>query len=181
MGGQQGRPRASGWLTIGLFLALQAVPVTAQPTLAAAVKAAYIYNLMKFVEWPDQALPAEPELRIGVLGHDLVTEALTDIEGRSARGRTVRLRQLERPSDAAACQVLYLGASEKDRCARILSQLGGATVLTVSDLPDFVREGGLVGFFLEEDRVRLEISRSKALKIGLKFSAHLLEVARVVP
>lgn len=150
-----------------------------QDRLAASVKAAFVYNFMKFIEWP--ALP--PQTRtvvLGILGDDPLAEALQAVHGQAAQGKAVEVRRCRGLDELRVCQVAYVGASEAGRFPEVRRAIGRAGVLTVGDSAGFVRQGGVIGFFLEEGRVRFEICAKRAERAGLKVSSQLLEIARRV-
>lgn len=163
------------WPILVLTLALLPLPLAAQE-LEAKVKAAYIFNLVKYVDWP--SLPADA-LRICVAGSDPVGALLTELNDRTIKDRALKV-QLDLPADPSACQVLYISRSET-HWQQLLSQARGRSVLTVSDLADFARQGGVVGFYAEAGRIRLEINPAAAQAAQLRISAKLMELARTVP
>ena len=79
------------------------------------------------------------------------------------------------------CHILYVCSSEEQQLPRVLSQVGNAGVLTVSDIPHFAERGGMIGFVPDQGRVRIEINAPQAFHAGLKISSKLLEIARIIP
>jgi hypothetical protein len=153
------------------------VPIQADDNaLEAKVKAAYLFHLAKFVEWPN--LPAN-EMRICILGSDSVGEMMGQLANRQLRDRPLKI-EVGAPNDPAQCQVLYIGHSER-RIADMLKRVRGQGVLTVSDADDFARQGGIVGFYSDSGKIKLEINPASARGANLKISAKLLELARTVP
>lgn len=176
--------RSAGRRTLLLLLALleNAAPPAAwaEAPLAAGVKAAYVYNFLKFVEWPQGALAAvETPIVLGVLGQDAVATELDGVQGRKAKARTVQVRRVEDPKDLAACQLAYIGDSAVNRLPEVFRALRGTHVLTVADSPEFIEQGGMVSFMLEGSNVRFRICPERAEAAGLKLSSQLLEVARL--
>jgi hypothetical protein len=148
----------------------------AEKDLEAKVKAAYLFHLTKFVDWP--TLPPN-EVRICILGSEAVGGMMGDIANRMVRNRPLKI-EVDAISDPAQCQVLFIGRSEK-RLSELVKRLHGANVLTVSDLEDFTRRGGMVGFFVDAGKLKLEINPENARAGNLRISAKLLELARTVP
>lgn len=142
--------------------------------LEAKVKSAYLYHMTKFVEWP--TLPPDV-LRICVIGSDQIGGMLEELSNRQVRDHVLRIEV--NANDPTRCQVLFLGRAEK-RTNEILARIKGLSVLTVSDRDDFVRSGGIVGFYLESGKVKLEINPEAARTANLKISSRLLELARPV-
>ena len=152
----------------------------ADATLEYDVKAAFLLNFTKFVEWPAEAFdgPRAP-LEICVLGKDPFGRSLDDVlQEQSAGDRRLSIRRIQQPPALQTCQVLFLSADVKN-ASRILQSLP-AGILTVGEGDSFLREGGMVAFVLENRHVRFDIHQSAAEKSGLRMSAKLLTVARSV-
>ncbi len=140
------------------------------------VKAAYLYNFGRFIEWP--AKDTSAHFTICVLGEDPFGPALnTTLADQSINGHTVVAKRVPTPQDAVNCHILFISSSEGDRLKEILASLSGASVLTVSDLPQFTRRGGMVQFVLEGSKVRFEVNSAIAERAGLTLSSELLKVA----
>lgn len=179
-----GRPRAALWpvpwpARVSLLLAaglLVCVPPARSAELEAKVKAAYVFHVIKFVDWP--ALPGDT-LTLCISGSDAVSALLGDLAGKPVKERPLRILPGV-PSDPAQCQVLYVGGSER-RWVELQPRLRNHGVLTVSDQDGFARNGGIIGFYPEAGRIRLEINPEAARQANLRISAKLLELARTVP
>lgn len=147
------------------------------------VKAAYIYNFTKFIEWAGEDGVPDPAAAvvICVVGSDPVGMALDAITSLQAKGRPILVHHVKDRELIPACHILYIGTSEAAQCSWILARVGRAGVLTVSDIPRFAEQGGMIGFGLDQGRVRIEINALLVRGAGLKVSSKLLEVARIVP
>jgi hypothetical protein len=145
------------------------------------VKAAFLYHFVEFVEWP-RASPLPPsKVTIGVLGRDPFGDVLDKaILGKTVAGRTLVIRRFASIEALERCEILFIGSSEMARLPEILARLGTAPVLTVGEADRFARRGGMIGFFHEDNRVRLEVNRPAAEQAGLRVSSKLLSVARLV-
>jgi hypothetical protein len=142
------------------------------------VKAAYLYNFGKFIEWPTSAVAKGDAFTICVLGQDPFGLALNAILANgSVNGQNVVARRIPSPQEAVNCRVLFISSSEDKRLKEILTSLGRASILTVSDLPKFTQRGGMVQFVLEGDKVRFEVNSASAERAGLTLSSELLKVA----
>jgi hypothetical protein len=143
------------------------------------VKAAYLFNFSRFVEWPPKtAETANDSFAICVLGRDPFGPALNaTIARESIAGKNVVAKQILSPQDAEHCRVLFISASEDRRLKQIFEVLGTASILTVSDLPRFTERGGMVQFVLAENRVRFEVNSAITERAGLTLSSELLKVA----
>jgi hypothetical protein len=157
-------------------------PAPAAPSAEYRIKAAFLFNFVQFVEWPPSAFASEQApLVICVLGNDPFGSTLDQIvDGESIATHPLTVRRPGREESLDSCGLLYVGSSEKDRLDEILRAVGdSAAVLTVSDIDGFVGRGGAIGFFLDRDRVRFEISPSRAQRHGLKLSSQLLSLGRI--
>jgi hypothetical protein len=155
----------------------------AQQASSATVKAAFLYNFAKFVEWPPDPAGAEPQqFVIGVLGNDDVAQSLTDIvKGKSLHGRPVSAKRLGFKDDLTKLHVLYIGSSESGRIPELMKRLGKtASVLTIADADRFRLSGGIIQFRTEADRVRFDIDMANAEAAGLVINSKLLALAGTV-
>jgi len=162
------------YLLAALIVAFAVPPARAQESpLEYQVKAAYLYNFVKFVEWPAGAVPGT--LSMCTAGHNPFGKALDDIvRGESIDGHAIATRVVAAPQ--AGCQVLFVPgdvpAGEYLRAAR------GAPVLTVGESADFIAQGGIVNFVRDAGMVRFEIDQDAATRAGLQISSRLLRLAR---
>ncbi|MDQ3624574.1 MAG: YfiR family protein [Verrucomicrobiota bacterium] len=142
------------------------------------VKAAFIANFVKFVRWPAGALPdANAPLTIGILGNDPFGGALDrSVHEQSAGGRKMNVRRGRRVEDLRGCQVVFIGSSVGN-LGQTLAALPG-NVLTISDIPGFTRQGGMIGFVMEGDKVGFEINSANAQRAGLEITSRLLRLAK---
>ncbi len=152
----------------------------ADESLEYRVKAAFLLNFIKFTEWPPSAFTAsDSPISICILGADPFGDALDQvIAGESVNGKKVAVERLRRAPSAKACQVLFISKSEKN-IDKILPALGPG-VLTVGDQEQFLRDGGIISFVIENRRVRFDINQTAAQNAALKLSSKLLSVARSV-
>lgn len=160
---------------------LAADPSTAS-SLEQQVKIAFVYNFVKFVEWPGGAFdgPGTP-LTVGVLGSDaFCLELERDMAGRTVSTRPIQVRRLAGIEEVRSVQVLFIGAATGLDVTRVLAAIGSAPVLTIADMPRFAERGGIINFTLEDNKVRFEINVGAARRAGLKISSKLLNVATVL-
>jgi YfiR/HmsC-like len=144
------------------------------------IKAAFIYNFTRFVDWPTQAFAdASSPMTIGVLGKNVFGDNLQQaISGKTIMGHVLQFRQFDAVTDVTNCQVLFISDSEKSHLSRILSRLQGAYVLTVSEnTEDFIGAGGMINLVIMDNKVRFEINNDAAKKAGLTISSKLLSLA----
>ena len=150
----------------------------AQPT-EYQIKAAFIYNFARFVDWPTQAFPdAASPMTVGMLGENAFGDSLQGaINGKTIKGHALQFKQLDSLADATNCQVLFISASEKSRLSKILARLQGTSVLTVSETDGFIEGGGMINLKIVDQKVRFEINNDAAKKAGLTISSKLLSLA----
>jgi len=168
-------------LVIGTVMAtaVGVADVQAQKPSEYRVKAAYLYGFGRFVDWPATA-PADAgkAFVVCVLGDDpfgrLLDEVATDAV---MKDKPVAIRRISRVEESGACHTLFIGASEGARLGRILDSLGERPVLTVSDAPGFAERGGMIGFFLDDNRVRFTVNLAATQEAGLRMNSELLRVA----
>jgi len=142
------------------------------------VKALFLYNFAKFVEWPSP-LPAAG-ISIGILGDDPFGDMLAQaIAGKTVNGRGFVVRHVN-PEQARQCQILFVAASERKHLLAVLDAVVGSPVLTVGDMHGFAQAGGMIDFEIIDSKVRFEVNIGAAERGRLKLSSKLLSLARIV-
>ena len=146
------------------------------------VKAAFLYNFTKFVEWPAQHFATEDRpVMIAVLGHNPFGEELEQItRGRRVNGREITIAFIDTPAAAAAADLVFVCAGEESRFEAMNTALRQAQVLTIGESPRFADAGGIITFLREADKVHFVINLESAERAGLKISAQLLKLATEV-
>jgi hypothetical protein len=148
-----------------------------EPT-EADVKAAFIYNFTKFVEWPAEV---SGQLTICLLGEpDPLLTTLMSLEGKQSQGRNIHVRNIDRETSLDGCRVIVVGTSETSRTATILGSAQGQTALTVSEIEHFADSGGMIGLVVDGAKVQFEINVPATQHANLRPSAQLLKLARKV-
>jgi YfiR/HmsC-like len=145
------------------------------------IKAVFLFNFAQFVEWPPEAFPgaAEPFV-IGILGEDPFGPYLDEtVRGEKVNSRSISIVRFARAEDIRTCHILYISRSEAGRLDQILSTMRSRSILTVSDLDQFGRSGGMIRFVTENNKVRLRIDNEAAKAAGLKISSKLLRPSQV--
>lgn len=146
------------------------------------LKAAFLYNLAKFVEWPPEVYgsPMDP-LVICILGENPFGEALEQaVHGKTVEGRRVAVRPVAEARQVKGCQILFVSSSERKRVRPILADIQTSGILTVGDTDGFPAEGGVVDLKLEGGRIRIEVNVEAALRERLRISSRLLSLAQIV-
>jgi hypothetical protein len=178
-------------ISLGLLMLLA---LSGDPTLLVAqdedianreyrIKAAYLYQFGRYVEWPAKAFAnANAPFVIGVLGQDPVTADLEQIARiKKVQDRPIVIRRFASAADVRPCNILYVPAAVSPEVqSELIRQTAGQAILLVGDSSDFLDRGGIVQFSVEENSIRVAIARKAADREGLKISAKLLQVARVV-
>jgi hypothetical protein len=143
------------------------------------VKAAYLYNFGRFVEWPDQNASDKNEaFEICVLGADPFGPALDAVvASQTIDGKSLSAKRISKPQEVDSCRILFISSSEEAHLKEVLTALNKTSVLTVSDIPRFSERGGMIGFILDGDRVRFDVNLAKTHGAGLTLSSELLKVA----
>jgi hypothetical protein len=142
----------------------------------APVKAAMLINVALFVDWP--AAAASERFVIGVAAEEPFVKTVTTIaRGKRLNQRDIQVLRLDESEDDCACQVLFVGAQDERRSAALLRRARGTQALTVGETTSFLREGGMVRIFRDEDRLRLQINAKTAEEAGLRISSRLLQLA----
>jgi hypothetical protein len=143
------------------------------------VKAAFLYNFAKFVEWPADAFIGEREpITLCILGDDPFGESLEAmVRGETVGGRQILIDRTRRRGELRSCHILFVSRSESQRLPQVLAELRGASVLTVGDTPGFLEAGVLINFTLQDHKVRFGINPRAAERSRLKISSKLLRLA----
>jgi hypothetical protein len=173
------------WAVAAMF-SVGAVMAQEKASVEYKVKAAYLLNFAKFVEWPTNRFPtATSPIKVGVLGKDPFGPDLDRImEGRVIDGRKPEIIRASEPEAGLDCHIVFVSSSERRRFPEIIETLHKANVLTVGEHEQFVQQGGIIRFFLHDDpvrsesTVRFEINAPAAQKAGLRISSKLLQIAK---
>jgi len=147
------------------------------------LKAAVLYKLLKFVDWPETAFDNNGDiLHICVLGKDPFGEMLDYYSGKILNGRKLEINRITRihANAGAGCHILFISTSEKKRLAAILKQIKTAPILSIGDTEGFAQQGGIINLVLKERRIAFEINVKAAEHAGLKINAKLLRLATII-
>jgi len=144
------------------------------------IKAAFLYRIAKFVEWPAEAFAETHALTIGILGEEPLDVALNAIKNKSVKGREVVIKRFARIEDLQKCHILFISVSERKYLSQIFDALKDLHVLTVGEVKNFAKVGGIINFVTVKKRIRMEINIDAARKAGLKISSMLLGVSKII-
>nr|WP_240905814.1 YfiR family protein [Thiorhodococcus mannitoliphagus] len=147
------------------------------------IKAAIVYKVGKFVDWPTSAFSStDAPLRLCLLGRDDFAAALSSVAGRKVQGRGIEFRVVGANSlpQAGDCNILYLPRSASGRVASVVRRLTDKPILTISDIPSFARNGGMISLVRRGNRIGFEIDPDRVRRAGLAVRAQLLDLAEIV-
>jgi len=160
------------------------------------LKAAFLYNFIMFVDWPEEKMPdANEPVIIGILGDDPFGQAFEPIKDKKAKERTVIIQRFGRWEDLAKlsredsdrqiaeiCKshLLFICDSERQQLQEIMHFIEGHNILTVGQMEDFLTSGGIIKFVIEDDKIRFEINAVSAAKAKLQIRSQLLRLAKKV-
>jgi hypothetical protein len=153
-------------------------PVQAQAPNEYRVKAAFILNFARFIEWPNDGYGAGGALVVGIVGGDPFGGSLDQLNGTTVNGHRIVIRRLKAGDYLKACQILFVSSSERNRLGKILESVRGGSVLTIGELPQFNQAGGIIKFVIQDDKVRFEINDGAASQARLRISSKLLALSR---
>jgi hypothetical protein len=182
---QQPCPVRAGWLTLGIAMLLwfPAQPLSSAQTASEyQVKAAYLYNFAKFVEWParDFANPTAPIALCVLDDPSFVSELNRIVKGKAVANHPVSVVPVHTPEQARNCHLLFINSFHDGQARHIVEVLRDTNVLTVGETKGFVEDGGIINFVLQDDRVQFQVNHKAAKEAGLSISSRLLALARVV-
>jgi hypothetical protein len=146
------------------------------------VKAAYLYNFSKFVEWPNETPNGNTvPIRLCILNDAAFGLQLSEIvRDKTIRNRPVVVVPVKTGEESRACQMLFIGSSQNRQARHIIDVLQGTSTLTVGETRDFLEEGGIINFVLQKNQVHFQVNHKAATQAGLRISSRLLSLAKVV-
>jgi hypothetical protein len=163
--------------------AASANPTAVSPLAAGEyqLKAVFLFNFTKYVEWPAAAVPdAQAPFVIGVFGDDPFGSVLDDtVRGEKVGGRPLFIRRYATEGEIKDCQILFISQSEAPQLEQIVAGLKGRSVLTVGDFDKFTDGGGMIWLVTENSKIRMKINLEAAKAAGLTISSNLLRAAEV--
>ena len=167
-------------LLVGVLLTSERSNAQETPPSEYQVKAAFLFNFAKFIQWPEEAFAdAKSPLSIGILGENPFGGDLERATREKVlNGRSLTVKACRTLEEAKNCHILFIGSSEKMRLKTIFNGLNGGHVLTVGETDNFVESGGIISFFREGNRIRFEIKDEAAKRAGLKIDSKLLGLAK---
>jgi hypothetical protein len=147
------------------------------------LKAAFLFHFTQFVKWPSAAFTHEDQpFRIGVLGEDPFDGFLDDtVKGEKVDGHPLVIERFNSIEEVKGCQILFISRSEGSQMEKILGDLKSRNILTVGDAEGFIKNGGMIRFSTEGNKIHLRISLEAAKSGNLDISSKMLRLADIVP
>jgi hypothetical protein len=165
---------------LGVVLCAEAAVATTDTSVEPHVKAAFLYNFVKFVEWGDDRA-VNGAVTVCVAGSPAVAASLKSAAQQyRADGRELAVQQVTSDSLLKACHLVYIADSDEQRARLWLAALNGSTAFTVSDCERFARLGGVANFFVRDGRLRFAINLDAARRASLRISSRMLALAQIV-
>jgi hypothetical protein len=163
----------------GLICTLMTTVAAAEEPSEYEVKAAFLFNFSKFVEWPEGTFAgAADRITICVIGQDPFGTLLEDaVRDKTVNGREIAVQKTASASRVTGCHIVFVASSEQGRLDEILGRLADRPLLTVSDAESAAERGAIIGLTLADKRVRFEVNLNAARRAKLKLSSQLLKVA----
>jgi len=145
------------------------------------IKAVFLFNFAQFVKWPPAALPdAGQPFRIGILGDDPFGPFLDEtVRGEKVDGHPLVIQRFGRVEDIKGCQILFVSRSESQRMGVVLAGLKNRNILTVGDMEGFIKNGGIIRFSKEGNKIHLRINLEAAKRVRLSISSKVLRLAEI--
>lgn len=148
----------------------------------AQVKAVFIYNFTQFIDWPSWVFENEDDpLVITILGDKMLADLLSKaVKTESKDNHSITVKLINHMDELPPCQILYISTTKQKELPESGAGVFKEGLLTVSNIPNFALQGGIVGFYLEENKLRIQINLDRAKSYGLTISSKLLKVADVI-
>ncbi|HEX8376403.1 MAG TPA: YfiR family protein [Pedobacter sp.] len=175
--------RLRGYATVSLFFLFFTANGNTQPrpTSEYQLKAAFIYNFTRFIDWPPASFGStDSPFVIGILGDDGISAYINElVKGEKLGNRQIVVRRFSNPAEITQCQILFIGGKDVPEMKGLLNAMNRRGVLTVSDAPDFAKLGGIVRFYKEANKLRLQINVDEVKISELTISSKLLSLSNV--
>jgi hypothetical protein len=142
------------------------------PAPAIKIKAAYIFQFTKFIEWPDNNIKSKKSFTICILGSEPILSQLQPLNKLN-----IIIKSLKEKDTLVGCEILYIGKSAEKKVNKIIKLIRYHPILTVSSIPNFVNTGGMINFVIADNKVRIEINLNSIRDADLNISAKLLEIS----
>jgi uncharacterized protein DUF4154 len=169
-------------IAVGLLLWGWSAPLAGQAlAVEYEVKAAFIHNFTKFIDWPSEAFEGNNSpFKIGILGTGPIDKPLLNLNGKKAQKRSLEVSRLQNLNDVSQYHIIFVNSSENGSIRPILGALKGTGILTIGDTPGFIEHCGIINFYLKSGKIRFEVNIEASQRENLQISSKLLRLARIV-
>lgn len=169
------------WFRLALVVVMLVCSGVARAQDSAVVRLGFLLNFARYVDWPESVKPGAPLRLCLAPGDGDMASKSEELADQVVQGHAIQIRKVARPSDAEDCQILYLPANvPAATLPNWLAVADRSNILTVSEIPDFIEVGGMIGLVAEGGRYRFDANLVNARRAGVRLSAYLLKLARTV-
>jgi len=145
------------------------------------VKAGFIYNFAKFVEWPGETLPeTKKTVTLCIAGTDPFGNALDSLNNKTVQRRKLEIKYTGRSKDLKVCNMLFISSSERENLPQLLETLKNTPTLTMGDTKGFAQQGIMINLIIDQNKIRFEINTESAKRAKLVISSKLLKLAKTI-
>jgi len=170
-------------LTLKRFILLMLVLISWSSSVHAELsreyqlKAAYLLNFARFIYWPEDVISTAENFNICVIGENPFAKSLDILSNKKIKNKNINVEYFENYNREDQCQIVYISKDKKHQVKEILEKINNNTLLTVSDIEDFSKQGGMIGFIRVKNKIKFEINLAQSSKSNIKYRSQLLEVA----
>ena len=174
-------PNARFSLAIPLLISHLVLSNPIQPSREYQLKAVFLFNFTQFVEWPPNSFSSDQApMVIGILGTDPFGSYLEEtIAGEKINGHPLLVQRYNNVEEIETCQILFINVAETNKRELIITRLKERNILTVSDAPDFLQQGGMIRFFTKQDKIKLQVNLEATKTANLVISSKLLRLVEI--
>jgi len=179
-------PIKSRILSVALSLCLFAVNASHAQAIDShpeyAVKAAYIFNVLRFIDWPESPVSpaANQEINVCLLGNNQIEQYLRPIESKKIGDTAIKLMRIDSAAQTTNCHLVFIANASKTLSTQTINNTRNKPIITIGNNLEFTQKGGLLAFYIVDNKVRLSLNKNTLDHSTLKASALLLEVCDIV-
>lgn len=176
------KPFTKNYLAVPLLISQLIVSAPEQPSREYQLKAVFLFNFTQFVDWPANSFSSDQApMVIGIVGSNPFGSYLEEtVHGEKINGRPLLIQYYDTMEGIGACHVLFINVTETNKREQIIEKVKGRNILTVSDAPDFMEQGGMIRFFTKQDKIKLQVNLEATKMASLVMSSKLLRLVEVV-
>ncbi|WP_373497963.1 YfiR family protein [Desulfococcus sp.] len=158
-------------------------PASGEPISGAEyrVKMGFIYHFIRFTQWPPETFPTpESPINFCIASANPAADILLSLQDKEVKGRKIDVNRSVTSEDVETCQILFIASDDEKFVQPMLESLKGRKILSIGEIKNFTRMGGVINFFVTRNQLRFEVNLDAAESAGLKFSSQLLMSADIV-